>query len=207
MNEEEQARKEIEETIAQFNKTTKALTNTTYTAIGHGITTWSRMEGMLVHIASWLLGSHSEQVGMIFYSINNFHTWLSIIDELFEMDPNFRPLRPDWIKIRGKLTKLNDVRVRLAHHAVEKGKDLLEIAENGSDIAEAFPGLKPSDSDTRAKWKKKTAIDLSDIVKFTEQLVDEIEKITELMTRMGPIYLGPKQRLVAKIKELQQKAH
>jgi hypothetical protein len=36
-------------------------------------------------------------------------------------------------------------------------------------------------------------------------LVEVIETLTALMIRMKPIYLGPKQKLVAKIKELQQK--
>jgi hypothetical protein len=38
-----------------------------------------------------------------------------------------------------------------------------------------------------------------------EQLTEVIEDMTALMIRMRPIYLGPKQKLVAKIKELQQK--
>jgi hypothetical protein len=216
MDEEEQARKELEEFKAHIDRTTAKMTETTYAAIGKSITDWSRMEGFLVHIASWLLDSKTKKVGLVLYSINNFHTWLSIIDELFAMDPNFSPLRSDWTKIAGRLRKLNDVRVRLAHHALEPGSALenlekvtleninLETFENDFDAAKVFPSLKPDKNDTRVKWKK-AAISLDEIVSFQEELIDVIEMMTALMSRMSPIHLGPKQKLVAKIKELQQK--
>jgi hypothetical protein len=170
----------------------------------------------LVHIVSWLLDSETKKVGLVLYSINNFHTWLSIIDELFAMDPNFSPLRSDWIKIAERLRKLNDVRVRLAHHALEPGSALenlenvtleninLETFENDFDAARVFPSLRPHENDTRMKWKKK-AISLDEITTFKKELVEVVETLTALMIRLKPIYLGPKQRLVAKIKELQQK--
>jgi hypothetical protein len=204
-DEEELARREIEQVRIEVEQITDRVTDSFYKAIGRGITTWSNMEGYLVHIAAWLLDTRRNKVGLIFYSINNFHVWLSIIDELFAMDPNFHPLRPDWIKIKKRLTKLNDVRVRLAHHALEKGKDLLDIVENDSDPSEAFPSLKPNRIDTRAKWKKST-ISIEEIATFHEQLVEVIEQLGKLMERMGPIYLEPKRTRVAKIKELQQKA-
>lgn len=202
MDEEEQARKELEEFKAAMDRTTAKITEKTYAAIGKSITDWSQMEGSLVHIASWLLDSRSKKVGLVLYSINNFHTWLSIIDELFAIDPNFSPLRSDWIKIAERLRKLNDVRVRLAHHALEQGKNPLEILENDSDPAEAFPSLRPNKADARMKWKKK-AISLDEIATFREQLIEVIENMTALMIRMEPVYMGPKRKLVAKIKELQ----
>jgi hypothetical protein len=132
------------------------------------------------------------------------------------MDPNFSPLRSDWIKIADRLRKLNDVRVRLAHHALEQGSTLeildevtleninLETFKNDFDPANVFPSLRPNKADTRIKWKK-TAISLDEIATFREQLTNVIEKMTALMIEMGPIHLGPKRRLLAKIKELQQK--
>jgi hypothetical protein len=216
MDEEEQIRKELEEFKVDIGRTAAEMTAKTYETIGRSITDWSQMEGFLVHIVSWLLDSQTKKVGLVLYSINNFHTWLSIIDELFAMDPNFSPLRSDWTKIAGRLRKLNDVRVRLAHHALEKGSALenlenvtlenidLETFENDFDVAKVFPTLKPHENDTRIKWKK-AAISLDEIVSFQEELIDAIETMTALMGRMSPIYLGPKQRLVAKIKELQQK--
>jgi hypothetical protein len=216
MDEEEQMRKELEEFKADINRTAAEMTKAMYQAIGRSITDWSRMEGFLVNIASWLLDSRSHKVGLVLYSINNFHTWLSIIDELFAMDPNFNPLRADWIKIAERLRKLNDVRVRLAHHALEPGSAIevlenitlesinLETFEADFDSANVFPSLKPHENDTRMKWKKKS-ITLDEIVTFLEQLTEVIEAMTTLMKEMGPIYLGPKRKLVAKIKELQQK--
>lgn len=216
MEEEEQIRKELEEFKVDIGRAAAEMTAKTYETIGRSITDWSQMEGFLVHIVSWLLDSETKKVGLVLYSINNFHTWLSIIDELFAMDPNFSPLRSDWTKIAGRLRKLNDVRVRLAHHALEKGSALenlenvtlenidLETFENDFDVTKVFPSLKPHATDTRVKWKK-AAISLDEIVSFQEQLIDVIEKMTALMSEMGPIHLGPKRRLVAKIKELQQK--
>jgi hypothetical protein len=214
--EEEQVRKELEEFKEDVGRTAAEMAAHTYEAIGRSITDWSKMEGFLVHIASCLLDSGPKKVGLVLYSINNFHTWLSIIDELFAMDPNFSPLRSDWTKIAGRLRKLNDVKVRLAHHALEPGralKNLENITLESIDLetfkddfipAEVFPSLKPHRNDTRVKWKK-PAISLDEIVSFQEELIDAIETMTALMGRMSPIYLGPKQRLVAKIKELQQK--
>jgi hypothetical protein len=216
MDEEEQIRKELQEFKVDIGRTAAEMTAKTYETIGRSITDWSQMEGFLVHIASWLLDSGPKKVGLVLYSINNFHTWLSIIDELFAMDPNFSPLRSDWTKIAGRLRKLNDVRVRLAHHALEKGSALenlenvtlenidLETFENDFDVTKVFPSLKPHATDTRVKWKK-AAISLDEIVSFQEEWIDVIETMTALMSRISPIYLGPKQKLVAKIKELQQK--
>ncbi|WP_271612858.1 hypothetical protein [Bradyrhizobium sp. CCBAU 21362] len=218
MDEEvEHTRKELEEFKADIGQTAAEMTAAMHRAIGKSITDWSRMEGSLVHIASCLLDSKTNKVGLVLYSINNFHTWLSIIEELFVMDSNFSPLRSDWNEIAGRLRKLNDVRVRLAHHALEPGRALeilesitvenisLETFEDDFDSANVFPSLKPHKNDTRMKWKKK-AVSLDEIVTFQEQLIDVIEMMTALLIRMKPIHLGPKQRLVAKIKELQQKA-
>jgi hypothetical protein len=214
--EEEQARKDLEEFKADIDRTAVEITESMYQAIGRSITHWSQMEGTLVHIASWLLDARSKKVGLVLYSINNFHTWLSIIDELFAMDSTFSPFRADWIRIAERLRKLNDVRVRLAHHALEPGSALenlenvsleninLETFENDFDAENVFPTLKPHRNDTRIKWKKK-AINLHEIATFQDQLSEVIIAIATLMQEMGPIYLGPKRKLVAKIKELQQK--
>jgi hypothetical protein len=139
--EEERALREFEESKFELEQTIGRITKDTYRAIGSAITIWSQMEGSLVHIASWLLDARSHKVGLVFYSINNFHTWLSIIDELFEIDPAFTPLKSDWTQIANKLRGLNDIRVRLAHHALEQGRDAVEVADNELDFLEAFPAL------------------------------------------------------------------
>jgi hypothetical protein len=203
--EEEEPLREIEEATARINSTIDRVTKQTYQAIGSAITLWSRMEGSLVHIASWLMDAESNKVGLVFYSINNFHTWLSIIDELFAIDPAFSPLKSDWNEIANKLRGLNDIRVRLAHHALEEGKDPFDVAEDEFDVDDAFPTLRPNRVDVRAKWKKK-AIGLDEIFTFQREVLAVVEKLTSLMHRIIPIYVGPKRRLVANIKELQRKA-
>lgn len=215
IDEAEQMRKELEEFKAYVGRAAEEVTAKTYEVIGRSITDWSQMEGFLVDIVSWLLDSKTKKVGLVLYSINNVHTWLSITDELFAMDPNFSPLRSDWTKIAGRLRKLNDVRIRLAHHALEPGSALenlesvtlenidLETFEGDFVPANVFPNLKPHEKDTRVKWKK-PAISLDEIVSFQEELMDVIED-DRVDESMSPIHLGPKRRLVAKIKELQQK--
>jgi hypothetical protein len=204
--EEEQALREIEEARARFDRTVDKITNHTYHAIGSAITLWSEMEGMLVQMASWLLDAHIQKVGLIFYSINNFHTWLSIMGDLFAIDPAFDSIKSDWNKIAERLKGLNDARVRLAHHALKEGRDFIEIAENELDHLDAFPTLRPNSADVRAKWKKKTAIGIREIMDFQEEVIAVVEQLTDLVRRTDPIYVGPKRRLVANIKELQRKA-
>jgi hypothetical protein len=209
-DDDEVAREELAKVKAEVEETAAKITHTFHLAIGRAITIWSRMEGSLVHIAAWILDSRVNKVGLVFYSINNFHTWLSIIDELFAIDPNYIPLRTKWTKIQSRLIKLNDVRVRLAHHALEKGADLSQITEENyaeivDDNFDPFPSLRPNRLDTRAKWKKKS-VDLEELTTFKEQLLDTIEEMGELMKLMGPIHLGPKRKLLAKIKALQEKA-
>jgi hypothetical protein len=70
---------------------TAEMTQATYATIGRGITAWSQMEGSLVHIASYLLDSPSEKVGLVLYSVSNFHIWLQIIDELIRDGPELQP--------------------------------------------------------------------------------------------------------------------
>jgi hypothetical protein len=199
MNEED------EQTLSRINEKLDKITEQSYYAVGTAISLWSRMEGSLVHIASWLLDARSEKVGLVFYSINNFHTWLSIIEELFEINPAFSPLKSEWNAIAKKLRGLNDIRVRLAHHSFEPGRDIIELAENELDFAEAYPALKPHELDGRAKWKKK-AIGIEEILAFEEEVVTVIEKLTDFMHRIDPIYMAPKRRFLANIKELQRKA-
>ena len=116
---------------------------------GRLISHWSQLEGSLVYIASWFNGCADRKGRSI------FHSWLSIIEELFEIDPAFAPLKPDWNKIAKKLKGLNDTRVRLAHHSLIS-KDVFELARNNADLLEALPAIAPNKHDVRAKWKQKS---------------------------------------------------
>jgi hypothetical protein len=131
-----------EEEIKEFEEIKKQAERDFYYAIGRSITSWSLTEGRLVYIAAMLLDSTTEKAGLVLYSITNFYNWLSIIDELFAIDPKYQPLRSDWNAIAEQLKKLNEVRVRLAHHAVERGKGI-EILVSDGDEMEIFPSLKP----------------------------------------------------------------
>jgi hypothetical protein len=137
---------------AEFDKIRRELTQDTFRAIGQCITGWAKTESFLVTITAMLLGSGLEKTGLILYSINNFHTWLSIIEELFALDPQFSPLRPDWIAISNRLKKHNDIRVSLAHHALDPGKGFEHFVEtDNDDLSGIIPTLKPHRTDMRSR--------------------------------------------------------
>src|SRR5687768_7821315 len=89
-----------------------------YATVGQGITTCAHMEGILIELATLLLTAPAQKTGAVFYSIPNFHAWLNIIDELFEIESRAKLHKPHWNAISEKLRGLNDKRVALAHHAL-----------------------------------------------------------------------------------------
>ena len=195
---------EDEEAIKKLQATLGELRNDLYLGIGAAISHWSQLEGSLIYIASWLMDAQIEKVGLVFYSINNFHSWLSIIEELFEIDPAFAPFKPDWNKIAKKLKGLNDTRVRLAHHSLV-GKDIFELARNNADLSEAVPTLTPNKHDVRGKWKKKS-IGGSELLTFYTGVTAAHDDLIALLKKIQPIYLGPKQKRLDRIEEFRRKA-
>jgi hypothetical protein len=192
---------------AEFERIARDLADDTYTVIGKCISTWAKSEGVLIYIAAMLLDTSRDKAGLVFYSINNFHTWLSIIDELFAMDPQYSPLRPDWIEISNRLKKLNDTRVRLAHHTLGPGMDFEQfVASGGTDPSAIFPTLKPNKSDSRTKSKKHIPLGMEGLTKFAHEMDATIDKIIPLIERMAPIFGEPKQRLIDTIKQFSGKA-
>jgi hypothetical protein len=192
---------------AEFDRMTRDLTEDTYASIGKCISAWSKTESVLVTIAAMLLDTRSEKAGLVLYSINNFYTWLSILEELFAIDPQFIPLRPEWIAISSRLRKLNDTRVSLAHHALGPGKELQQFVESENDeLSGIFPTLKPNSSDMRTKSKKHTPIGLEQLTEFARDLATTKTMMATLIKRMQPIYLKDKRGLLAKIKQLRQQA-
>jgi hypothetical protein len=147
------------------------------------------MEGLLVGIAGMLLDTKREKTGLVLYSINNFPTWLTIIEELFDIDPRYSHLRPDWIKIKNRLLKLNGIRVSLAHHALVPGKGIEHLMEVEDDFSALFPTLQPNRFDTRSKWKKHTPVGVDELMTFATELGEAREKISKLIDQMTPIYL------------------
>jgi len=194
-----------EDDIREFEELKSGMAEDYYAAIGKAISSWSDTEGSLVIVAAMLLDTTQEKAGLIFYSINNFHSWLSIIDELFAIEPRYRSLRSDWTPIAERLKKLNDTRVRLAHHALDSGKGI-EALMAGEDLEVTFPSLRPNQYDTRTKTKKQTPLQFEQVATFIEELASVTVRLAGLIERAAPIYLEPKRRLVAKVQDLQRKA-
>jgi hypothetical protein len=118
-----------------------------FTNVGLALSRWAGMEDLLVAIASLLLRTHeATKVGITLYSIINHHTWLSIIVELFSQEPRYITLRPRWNKLSDRIIKLNDTRVRLAHHTAYYGDKATTIAGETS--------LRPGQFDIRPKSQK-----------------------------------------------------
>jgi hypothetical protein len=176
-----------------------------YYAIGRSITAWSTTEGQLVYVAAMLLGTTPEKAGLVLYSITNFYNWLSIIDELFAIDPKYQPLRPDWIAIAERLKKLNEVRVRLAHHAVEHGKGIEVLVSDGGDEMEIFPSLKPNKHDRRNKAQKLTRLQIEELGNFAKDLHLAFDAISKLTDRMEPIFNAERKALADRIKQVKQR--
>jgi hypothetical protein len=131
--------------------------------IGRGISIWTKMEGSLVEIASRLLGTDAFRTGLVLYSIN-FHTWLSVIDDLLSFVKHLTPLKADWGKIVNRLRGLNDTRVRLAHHT-NLGELEYYRSEDGASI------LIPPGFDRRSKSRKHRPLNAHDIITFSHEVV------------------------------------
>ena len=150
-----------------------------FSAVGKSITKWSEFEGYLVAIVAMLLDTNLEKAGLIFFSINNFHTWLSIIDELFSLEKKFAAQKHEWGAIAQRLKKLNDTRVRLAHHSsIKKEKEI-----------GGFSVLKPHEFDTRAKSKKHGPLEIDEILKFDAEIDPLGISVTKLLKTMMDIHL------------------
>ena len=113
----------------------------------------------------------AEKASLVLYSINNFHTWLSIVEDCSPLTSSSLLLRPEWIAISNRLRKLNDTRVSLAHHALGPGKGFEHFVEtDNDDLSGIFPTLRPDSSDTRTKSKKHTPIGLEQLSEFMHEL-------------------------------------
>jgi hypothetical protein len=147
-----------------------------YATIGQAISTWTGMETTLVMIAALLLDTAAEKIGLILYSIQNFHVWLNIIDDLFGIEPKFETLRDKWTPISAELRTLNDTRVRLAHHTSHHEK------------SEEFPlSLMPAKFDVRPKSLKYEALTTAEIATFAEKIIGIIDKTYNLLVSMRDI--------------------
>jgi hypothetical protein len=83
----------------------KSEENVMFVTIGLALTTWARMEEALVRIVQILLSAPGPKVGLIMYSIINFNAWLTIIDELYALEPRLAAFKPRWNKVARRIRK------------------------------------------------------------------------------------------------------
>jgi hypothetical protein len=103
------------------------------------------------------------------------------------------------------LKKLNEVRVRLAHHAVEHGKGIEVLVSNGGDEMEIFPSLKPNKHDRRNKAQKLTRLQIEELGNFAKDLHLVFDAISKLTDRMEPIFNAERKALADRIKQVKQR--
>ena len=147
-----------------------------YSVIGRCISVWAETEGLLIFIAALLIHTTPQKAGLIFYSIPNFYSWLSIIDDLFEHEQVFSGQKSEWGKIGERLKKLNDTRVRLAHQSTRNPDKILR---SPGDI----PSLRPHKFDIRAK-SKKPPLEIKEIATFAGDVIAIAAKIALLTAKM-----------------------
>jgi hypothetical protein len=140
-----------------------------YSSVGQAISLWASMETKLVYIASYLLGTSEHKAGLILYSMN-FNTWLTIIDELFAIEPKYKEFKSEWVKASKHMKEWNDIRVRLAHNTVWDADD--------KQIA-----LRPSSLDYRSKSRNHKPL-------TNTEIIDTIGKWVKADNRFGNLYLA-----------------
>jgi hypothetical protein len=149
-----------------------------FSNVGLALSQWAGMEDLLVGIASLLLRTHEgTKVGIMLYSIN-FNTWLRIIGDLFSQEPRYITLKSRWNKISERLQRLNDTRVRLAHHTIYVGDKATTFAGDTS--------LKPAQFDIRPKSQKHRfePLDHDQISKFIDSVNKVVEDLIALLNAM-----------------------
>ncbi len=146
-------------------------------ATGRAITGWALMEERLVLIAALLLKTTHQKAGLVFYSIINFQVWITIITELFALEPDFAPFRHRWNKVFERLRTEKDNRDRLAHHYA--------MPKTVKDNPLGVPVKKAPRMDMRLKSQKAapmTAEQIEDFRKRIDAIGDDLGKLLEDMT-------------------------
>jgi hypothetical protein len=147
-----------------------------FTVIGQALSSWALIEENLVAIAAMLLRIERQEAGLILYSIINFNTWLSIIEELFKMKDEYTELISEWHKISDRLRGLKTTRDNLAHQTVYYGG-------RDKDVA-----LRPAPFDVRTQSQRHKPLGIEEIFKYSEDLTPVQATLTRLIEIMAPIY-------------------
>jgi hypothetical protein len=167
-----EARSKLEKLEASANSTK---TDMLFQTVGRALTAWAKMEENIVIVAALLLGVRPARAGLIMYSILNFHSWLSLINDLFATDDVFsQKTKTRWNKLSERLRAgLKDKRDQLAHHSVRMAP------ASGEDSS-----VMSSVLDTRQKTRKQRPLDLSEIMIFTDSVLSLAEDLATLIEAM-----------------------
>ncbi|MGB6534680.1 MAG: hypothetical protein WBF58_01810 [Xanthobacteraceae bacterium] len=176
----EQAPKPLSSTELEFDVKQAKLAQVRlfYAGVGQGISHWARMEERLVQIAARLLRSSERKAGLVLYSIINFYVWIDIIDQLFVLDGTYKNAHAKWQTLVSMLKKENDIRVRLAHHAL----DLDIEVDHEKHSMQAY--LRPGKFDTRTKAKTLKPIETQEIIEFTGRVSDLHDQLILVLEQM-----------------------
>jgi hypothetical protein len=136
--------------------------------VGQALTTWAHMEETLVLTLALLLRMNGKRAGVLLYSIVNFNTWLSIIHDQFELDPDLNSFQKRWNKISERIKKVKDRRDKIAHHAV----------------GIKAPALTPSELDVRPKSLLQQPMNVRDALELSKAVNAITKDIGALVSDM-----------------------
>lgn len=154
-----------------------------FTAIGFAISDWSSIEDRLVILVSLLLRTTHVKAGIIMYSITSFHTWITLIDELFDHDDLSKPKKREWIKFQSRLREAKDTRDRIAHNPV--------TAEASPEVeGERVWLLRPTILDYRSKTLKQRPLDHNSVNTYSQGLTALRKEIDSFVREMAVLIQG-----------------
>lgn len=144
-----------------------------FAAVGAALSSWAKMEELLVIIAALLLRVDVQKSGLILYTIINFNVWINLIDEMFPLEPQFMPCKPRWNQISTRIRAIKDNRDRLAHQSFwAHGYGVRKVGDTT---------LRSSSLDARIKSQKLRPMDAEQITQFTEAVVQISEDLLRLI--------------------------
>jgi hypothetical protein len=146
-------------------------------ATGWAITGWALMEDRLILIAALLLRADVEKAGLVFFSIISFHTRITIITELFELDQDFKSFQSRWNKLFERMRAESDYRDRLAHNYI--------MSEKVSENPLGMPIKITSRLDTRAKSKKSRPLSVAEVESFRRRIDAISDDVGKLLDEMN----------------------
>lgn len=143
-----------------------------FASVGMALTTWAKMEEVLVLIMSLLMRTSSKRAGLIMFSIINFSTWLTIIHDLFEMDDHLSVHQKQWNKISESIRAIKDQRDQLAHQSVD------------TRVADEVAAIKASRLDARRKQQRQIPMTSVEVLEFTKDVLAITGRLEALAEKM-----------------------